>query len=957
VYQLGDGYITETIFPFFMPSAKPFLLICLLLLAMLSQGQHNDSALYNKVKQIHEDIQWNHQQKLEALQLLHRQCQTQPISQSYAYAYLLHRIGYYKYLQNDLQGALKDTKDAYEINKRSKPSGNDAGAGINAFNIGLYYKAAGDYTTALTYFQAALPYFRVAKDSSRQDLYSTYCQMVGIHLEQGNFEEGKMAALQALLERVDGGKERNVQLGTLNRLAAQAETELGHYAAARHFIEKAKQNLHASGSCAEDNSLRITEALLYMEEGNVVNARAVLQEAYRKAVAKRDDTCKLHVLDMMARFQNHYLHNYKAAEAVYKQMAGLRALRKDVAGLVTLYINLGHNCAQMNQDRQALRWFETAFRLQAHLKDDNLNYSVPACANLVLLPNMQLTFICLRNQAEMLLRCYRSSGQHSLLNASSRYFLLADSLFTYMRQTQTGEESKLYWRKKSRNFYQQALEMCYEQQRPDLAFYYMERSRAVLLNDHLSELNAEQLLSPEVLGREQALKEQLMNCRYRLSQTPISAPDYPLVLQANVQSQERLTRFIRELEKTNPIYYKYKYDDSVPSLIQLKQHLSGTKRQWVQYFLHDTLLFVLQVNGWQAKLHRQVIRNLEDTLRQFLENCGQKEYQNGHHDAFVTASHGIYNRLVGLLHLSPGCVIISPDDAIVPFDALYLDAEGHKPMCRSFMISYAYSARHLFTSENIIKANEGRQAEGNFLGIAPVQFTTSLHLAPLKQSEAALKALKHYYSGAKLLIGEAANSHSFLSQMPNYTVVNLYTHARSNGGDTAEPVIFFQDTSIRLSELQKIKRPITQLAVLSACQTNTGQLASGEGVYSMARGFAMAGVPAIVATLWKADEEAVYFITNEFHKHISKGMAKDSALYLARLAWLDQKSGENQLPFYWANITLMGNPDALRLQPMPPQQSRMGWYLAGAGVLLLFITIGVWRRNMKSSILPESAVL
>ena len=127
-----------------------------------------------------------------------------------------------------------------------------------------------------------------------------------------------------------------------------------------------------------------------------------------------------------------------------------------------------------------------------------------------------------------------------------------------------------------------------------------------------------------------------------------------------------------------------------------------------------------------------------------------------------------------------------------------------------------------------------------------------------------------------------------------------------------------------------IQHPATQLVVLSACQTNTGKVASGEGVYSIARGLAMAGIPAAVATLWKADEQATYFITGQFHENISKGMAKDVALQQAKLSWLQQGSHEQALPFYWANFTLMGNADAI----VKPAHT-YGWFAAGALVILL----------------------
>ncbi len=90
-----------------------------------------------------------------------------------------------------------------------------------------------------------------------------------------------------------------------------------------------------------------------------------------------------------------------------------------------------------------------------------------------------------------------------------------------------------------------------------------------------------------------------------------------------------------------------------------------------------------------------------------------------------------------------------------------------------------------------------------------------------------------------------------------------------------------QDATIHLSELQRLNNPATKFVLLSACQTNVGKTATGEGIYSLARGFAAAGIPSVSATLWNADEETIYNISNSFNKYLSEEMNKDEALQKA----------------------------------------------------------------------------
>jgi CHAT domain-containing protein len=82
------------------------------------------------------------------------------------------------------------------------------------------------------------------------------------------------------------------------------------------------------------------------------------------------------------------------------------------------------------------------------------------------------------------------------------------------------------------------------------------------------------------------------------------------------------------------------------------------------------------------------------------------------------------------------------------------------------------------------------------------------------------------------------------------------------------------DSSIKLSELQILRNQSTDLVILSACETNAGKNAVGEGIYSLARGFYAAGVPSVAATLWIADEQSVYTITEKFNEYLSQGCVK-----------------------------------------------------------------------------------
>ena len=102
-----------------------------------------------------------------------------------------------------------------------------------------------------------------------------------------------------------------------------------------------------------------------------------------------------------------------------------------------------------------------------------------------------------------------------------------------------------------------------------------------------------------------------------------------------------------------------------------------------------------------------------------------------------------------------------------------------------------------------------------------------------------------------------------------------------------DPVIYFSDSALYLSSLIPDRKPVTQLVVLSACETANGKLYRGEGIFSFNRGFAALGIPAAISNLWSVDNESTYQITELFYKYLSQGLPTDIALQKAKLEFIN----------------------------------------------------------------------
>jgi CHAT domain-containing protein len=94
----------------------------------------------------------------------------------------------------------------------------------------------------------------------------------------------------------------------------------------------------------------------------------------------------------------------------------------------------------------------------------------------------------------------------------------------------------------------------------------------------------------------------------------------------------------------------------------------------------------------------------------------------------------------------------------------------------------------------------------------------------------------------------------------------------------------------------------TELVVLSACQTGTGDIQNGEGVWGLRRAFELAGVKTLVVSLWQVDDAATAELMESFYEGLTGGLPCAEALHRAKL--LLRKSNA---PYYWAAFICQGN--------------------------------------------------
>ncbi|MEM6801226.1 MAG: CHAT domain-containing protein [Bacteroidota bacterium] len=198
------------------------------------------------------------------------------------------------------------------------------------------------------------------------------------------------------------------------------------------------------------------------------------------------------------------------------------------------------------------------------------------------------------------------------------------------------------------------------------------------------------------------------------------------------------------------------------------------------------------------------------------------------------------------------------------------------------------------------------------------------------------------------LTGKAVTRNLFKQVASNYDILHLSMHGYSDPVDPKLSGLIFspckegascEEKNIQEEDLHEAILYAFEIAnldldarlvVLSACQTGTGKIQKGEGIMSLARAFALAGVPSQIVSLWNVDDQATLLLFTEFYKHLLSGDAKDVSLWKAKqVLKADPKYAH---PYFWSAFVLIGDES-----PMPDIKAARFWQKWRLKIILVCI--------------------
>ena len=120
--------------------------------------------------------------------------------------------------------------------------------------------------------------------------------------------------------------------------------------------------------------------------------------------------------------------------------------------------------------------------------------------------------------------------------------------------------------------------------------------------------------------------------------------------------------------------------------------------------------------------------------------------------------------------------------------------------------------------------------------------------------------------------------------------------------ETRNPKSEIEDGLLTGLEASLLNLQGTELVILSACDSGTGEVKIGEGVMSLRRAFRIAGAQTVLASHWKVSDKATSQLMTELIRRWRSGEPRAKAWREAQLSLLHSKDFQNP---YFCLLTLL----------------------------------------------------
>jgi len=797
----------------------------------------------------------------------------------------LNGIGFVYYSQGQYELAIDYYEQALAINRDMSDR---AGESVTLNNIGLVYNDQGYYREALKYYQQALVIAREVGNRAGEG--ATLDNIGEAYRGQGQFEQALEYYLLALAILQEIGDLPNEGVA-LNNLGLVYYSQ-GQYEKALDYFQQALAIEREAGNRAGEGITLDNLGLIYYSQGQYENALDYYQQALaieREVGNRGGEGITLDNLGMAYRAQG----EYALAFDYFQQALVVSREVSDLFGEALSLNHLGDDFHYQGQYEQALDYYQQALAI------------VKVSGNRV-------------GEGRTLNNIGSVYAAQSQYPEALDYYQQSIVVFEELRAIAGNDAARASFIGQYTVVYKNAAYTAHQLQQDQQAFAFSEQGRARSFLDAITTGTVELSDQPaaELVAREQEAYAIWIASQDALSLAETQSPLDPTLISAlDTQIADAKQTHIEALQaieaRGDELSALVPGRSTVLSLGEV-QNLLDDQTTLVSYFIIDdnsgALAFIITHNSFSVvELPNATPSNLKTAVEELLPSL-QDIHPQPLQDLYAWLVSPITEQIktprVGIIpHLSLH---------YVPFAALTDGQTYFGEQYQLFLLPSASSLRYI--QQHAAQAtNSGAVVFGD-----PATDQTELPILPYAAAEAGAVATT---LGVSNYTGSAATELRLRESVGDVAILHLAAHGEYNQYNPLYSTLYLApdadgqyDGRLEVHEIFGLNLKGSQLVVLSACETQLGQLSTGDEVVGMTRAFMFAGAPSVLASLWRVDDEATQTLMTAFYKHWREdGMNKAQALQAAQADVRANPKWES--PYYWAGFVLSGNVGVTSFQP------------------------------------------
>jgi len=581
----------------------------------------------------------------------------------------------------------------------------------------------------------------------------------------------------------------------------------------------------------------------------------------------------------------------------------------------------------------------------------------------------------LGTKAKILQEQYFEKKDQNLLQQSLQLLKLTTKLLNRLRKTYREDGAKYKLSAMAQKFNHQGGTVCHwlytltaDQKYIQMAFDYSEGSKSSVLLSVIQDLQARKVsgIPDSILEKEKELKVDISYLKseiyYQMKQGIYKDVEYLVVLEEDLRQREAAHEaIITILERGYQKYFDLKYNYTTLSLQDIQAGLQEDELI-LEYLTLDSFLLVFGINK-NTVFYEGI--PIERRLLQKEINSFVQAIVNDNIVSFLNNGQAVYRRVVEpiLSQIKHDNLVIISDNLLsqIPFELL--PTTNRKPSKYSLIdywlrdkaICYNYSATLYLKGKAL---NKDRENKHKIMGWAPdfsildsvlqrnPEYSKAIEefeVMPLPYATKEVDIISTLFEESFVHSRQATETH-FKSNAQQYGVLHFATHGILNQKKPLFSNLMFlvdeeNDGLLYTHELYNMELN-AELITLSACNSGVGKHYKGEGIMSIARGFAYSGTPNLVMSLWEVSDGATQAIMEMFYSYLKAGEHKHQALRQAKLDFLNDYSEEFLSPRLWGGFVIMGNTDPVTCLISPQHKSWTNWLVGG--LLCLCLIIAIW---------------